>query len=145
MKYLFDILKHKWFVLVAGFRVGGIPVWRLLIHDWSKFTPTEFIPYRKRFQLGKCSQDEWNKAWLNHIHHNPHHWEYWILNGVPLRMPDTYVREMVIDWLAAGRSYNGSWHIQSWLNQSFPKMQLHPESIEKLRLILDVQQLKLPY
>lgn len=40
-RFAWVILKHKWFVLLAGLEVG-VPLWRLIIHDWSKFTPAEF-------------------------------------------------------------------------------------------------------
>lgn len=54
--YLRYVLRHKWFVLVAGRRTGA-PLWRLLIHDWSKFLPSEWAPYVQMFygpfQVGK--------------------------------------------------------------------------------------------
>ena len=43
LRYLGYVLRHKWFVLVAGLKVGA-PLWRLLIHDWSKFTAAEWGP-----------------------------------------------------------------------------------------------------
>lgn len=144
MKYLFDILKHKWFIIVAGFKIGGVSFLRLLIHDFSKFTPKEFFSYRKRYELGNCPKEEWDMAWLNHIHHNPHHWQYWILNGRPLSIPNKYLYEMVVDWFAAGRSYNGSWDIQDWVNREFSKMILHEDSISKLEGILNKYGIKLP-
>lgn len=46
--YLRYVIRHKWFVLIAGLRVGA-PLWRLIIHDWSKFLPCEWRPYAKFF------------------------------------------------------------------------------------------------
>lgn len=144
MSYLLTILKHKWFVFVAGRRIGGIPLWRLIIHDWSKFTPSEFFPYRKRYTLDNCLGDEWDQAWLHHIHHNPHHWQHWILNDRVLYMPEVYVREMVADFLAASRSYNGSWDIQPWINTELHRIRLHPTSFVCMSKIIHDQMFVLP-
>lgn len=46
--YLTYLLKHKWFVFVAGRKVRA-PVWRLLVHDWSKFLPSEWGAYADHF------------------------------------------------------------------------------------------------
>jgi len=133
MKQFCSTLLHKWFVLVAGFRVGNIPLWRLIVHDFSKFSLSEFFAYQKRFTFNDCPKEEWDRAWLHHIHKNPHHWDHWILNGKPLAMPETYIREMVADWLAASRSYAGSWDIQSWLDKELQKMNLHPTTKQILK------------
>lgn len=54
-RYLSYVLRHKWWVLVAGLRTGA-PLWRLLIHDWSKFLPAEWGGYVRafygRYQVG---------------------------------------------------------------------------------------------
>ena len=39
LRYLSYVLRHKWYVLWAGLWLG-VPLWRLLIHDWSKFSRT---------------------------------------------------------------------------------------------------------
>ena len=46
--YLRYLLRHKWFVFQAG-RKTGAPLWRLILHDWSKFTPAEWAPYARMF------------------------------------------------------------------------------------------------
>jgi len=128
MRYLFQIIRHKWFILIAGLRIGGVSLWQLAIHDWAKFLPAEFIAYQKKFIYHNCSEDEWNLAWLHHIHHSRHHWEHWILCDQALPMPERYWREMVVDWFAAGRSYTGSWEIREWLQREFPRMQLQEQT-----------------
>lgn len=145
LHYLFQVLSHKWFVLVGGLKVGKIPIHRLIIHDWSKFTPLEFDVYRRRYTKNHSyTESEWKYAWLHHIHQNPHHWEHWLLRENPLQMPETYVREMVADWLAAGRSYQGSFNIQPWIDANACKMILHPETIKILSEILCTMHLKWP-
>lgn len=46
--YLRYLLRHKLFVFQAGLKTGA-PIWRLIIHDWSKFLPSEWIPYVEKF------------------------------------------------------------------------------------------------
>lgn len=46
-KYLRYLLRHRWFVMLACFREGLY--WQGLIHDWSKFLPSEFLPYARYF------------------------------------------------------------------------------------------------
>jgi hypothetical protein len=42
------VARHKLFVFQAG-RKTGAPLWRLLIHDWSKLTPVEWFAYVRSF------------------------------------------------------------------------------------------------
>ena len=101
-------------------RACGI-TWQGIIHDLSKYGPTEFISSAKHFQ-GNRSPIEAEKeelgyslAWNHHKGHNPHHWEYWTdfdENGniIAQRIPYKYVIEMICDWIAAGKVYNkGKW------------------------------------
>jgi hypothetical protein len=46
-KYFKYVVKHKWYVFVACCKQGII--WRGIIHDMSKFLPSEFIPYARFF------------------------------------------------------------------------------------------------
>jgi hypothetical protein len=134
--YVFQVLLHKWFVMLAGLKVGNIPLWRLLIHDWTKFLPVEFWVYRKRFTGKKYSEHEWVEAKNHHKLSNPHHWEYWISNSVPIPMPEVFVREMVADWMAAGRSYKGSWDIQPWLKRNSYRIKIHEKTLLRVNEIL---------
>ncbi len=144
LPYALQVLWHKWFVYKAGRRVGKIPLLQLIFHDWSKFLPAEFRVYRKRFTGGAYSEVAWKRAWLHHIHHNPHHWEHWLINGKPLPMPEIYVREMLADWMAAERSYCGNWDIQPWLNEEYLKMNLHSSTISQLQGLLASQGFQWP-
>jgi len=82
IKYLWQVLRHKWFIFIEACKLG-IP-WLGLIHDWSKFLPSEFFPYTRYFRGGKSPNDEphgidFDYAWLNHQRRNKHHWQYWVL------------------------------------------------------------------
>lgn len=137
--YLGYVLRHKWHVFYAGLFLG-VPLWRLLIHDLSKFSRAEWGPYVRRFGGGNNSKwespaddQEWKDAWLHHWTHNPHHWNYWRTPEAEdgtrdaLPMSETYVREMVADWYGAGMA-QGKPAIEAWYMANVGKMQLHPET-----------------
>jgi hypothetical protein len=148
-----SLLEHKTNVVKAG-GLTGVPFGRLLLHDWSKFSPAEFGRYARWHHGDPELRDkrEWAAAWQHHLHHNPHHPEFWLLawhgnpdfyavdgvgervadNIIVLPMPETYVREMVADWLAASRTYTGKWDIALWLNEHGPKMRLHDRTVGEL-------------
>lgn len=79
-------------------------------HDASKYTTEEYDAYDSYFYGGNKSYavtNKFNKAWLHHIHYNPHHWQHWVLinddseNGtIALDMPYRYIIEMICDWLS---------------------------------------------
>ena len=133
-KYAGYVARHKWFVLLAGLRTGA-PLWRLLIHDYSKLSPAEWRPYVAKF-YGALSEEphvraSFDAAWLHHQHHNPHHWQHWILrkddgDTKALRMPQKLVREMVADWMGAGRAITGRWEVAGWYATNRHKIILHP-------------------
>ena len=75
-------------------------------HDASKYDSLEYIPYCNYFypcEGFEKDQELFDAAWLRHIHHNPHHHQYWVLirdegELVPLDMPIPYICEMLCDW-----------------------------------------------
>jgi hypothetical protein len=129
-RYLKYVCRHKWFVLLAGLRLG-VGLRQLLIHDWSKFLPGEWGPYAAYFYgvpvkrggiVDRHRRDRFNAAWLHHQHFNPHHYQYWVLRNddgstVCLPMPDKYRREMVVDWrgagLALGKPDTAGWYLHN--------------------------------
>ena len=113
IKHLQLITKHKCYVAEYCFKTGLY--WRGLVHDLSKYSPTEFwesIHYYKGSSspINECKKIKgWSNAWMHHKGRNPHHYEYWIDKlddgGVPLQMPFPYALELICDYLAAGRAY----------------------------------------
>jgi hypothetical protein len=72
-------------------------------HDKSKWLPDEYNAYADHFYRGTGTQKEFDRAWLLHIHRNPHHWQHWLLkedngNTKALDMPFIYIIEMICDW-----------------------------------------------
>lgn len=83
LQYLWYVLCHKYFVYVACRRLG-VSLWQAVIHDWSKFLPSEFMPYANYFygfrgMKSEASKQAFNQAWLYHQRRNLHHWQYWLL------------------------------------------------------------------
>lgn len=152
VRYLLSLLKHKWFVFVAGLRFRyelgmGLSLWMLLIHDWSKFTPFQFYAYSHQFQGGGC--DKFPMAWERHYRTEPHHPEAWVMKCpsysdglikdcfiVPVRMDELDIREMIIDWMGASRTYTGSWNMQSWLDRELTKKPFSDETLKRTKEIL---------
>ena len=109
------VLKHKWIVFKLCCKVG-IP-WRGVVHDLSKFSPTEFWESAKYYAGGKYSpitnakRDKgYSEACLHHLGRNKHHIEYWIdveLKEIAFVMPYKYAVEMACDTMAAGIVYEG--------------------------------------
>jgi hypothetical protein len=140
LRYAGYVVRHKWFVFRAGLRTGA-PLWRLVIHDWSKVSPAEWGPYVRRFYGGRAGvpvtgddDPAFRAAWLHHQHRNPHHWQHWVLRQddgelVTLPMPEHFVREMVADWMGAGRAITGQWSAGEWYaNGAGKAMDLHPDT-----------------
>lgn len=114
-KHFKVVMKHKWYVMLECFKRGLI--WQGIVHDLSKFSPTEFIESAKHFQ-GTASPivkarlaNGYSYAWIHHKAHNKHHWDHWVdfSRGVaiPTPMPKKYLDEMVCDMIGAAKAYSG--------------------------------------
>lgn len=156
INYLKYVLKHKYYVFIECTKYGLY--WQGLIHDLSKFKPSEFIPYAKFFyeENGekKTKQDKtgyykptdtgnkaFDIAWLHHQNRNPHHWQYWI---VPQKdhtfkteeIPEKYILEMIADWKGASIVQGFGKDVKPWYKENKDKMILHPRSREIIESII---------
>lgn len=115
IKHFITITKHIHYVRKFCFKCGFYK--RGLLHDLSKYSPTEFFSSARYFQGSSSPIDAekrekgYSIAWQHHKGHNPHHWEYWIDNvgtykNTPIKIPYEYVIEMICDWLGAGIVYS---------------------------------------
>ena len=114
-KHLFKVLTHKYYVMIYCFKAGLY--FQGIVHDLSKFSPTEFFESVKYYQgtrspINACKEDKgYSNAWLHHKGRNKHHHEYWqddFDKGVThLEMPFKYALEMVCDFLGANHAYCG--------------------------------------
>lgn len=120
--HLKTITKHKLLVTTYCFRAGLIK--QGILHDLSKYSPSEFFPGVKYYQgtrspIGAERRDlGYSKAWLHHKGRNKHHFEYWYDNMpdgsyAPIEMPFNYLCEMAIDRICACKTYQGNNYSQS--------------------------------
>jgi len=142
LKYGWYVLRHKWFVFIECLRLGLL--WRGIVHDSSKFRPSEWFPYANFFyshnprdktgyykptDTGDASFDF---AWFLHQKRNDHHWQWWILpeddgGDKILAMSSVARREMLADWRGAGRA-QGTPDVRHWYAVNKGKMRLHPDT-----------------
>lgn len=123
------ITRHKWVVFKLCCKVGQ--PWRGLVHDLSKYSPTEFWEGVKYFNgkhspITDAKKDKgYSQAWLHHKGRNKHHTDYWVDLSAPDKttiIPYQYVAEMLCDKLAAGMVYKGKdwtkeYELDYWLNE----------------------------
>lgn len=151
-RYLVYVLRHKWFVFVASLRLG-VPLRRAILHDWSKFLPSEWFPYVYHFYgPNPVQRDEtgyyhaagvgghFDRAWLLHQHRNDHHWQHWVLiqDEGPTRaleMPEVAIREMIADWVGAGMA-QGRPNTLRWYQAHRHQMILAPNTRKRVEELL---------
>lgn len=116
-KHFCTITKHRWKVRGGCFRVGLY--WRGLVHDLSKYSPSEFISGAKYYQGTRSPNSRerevvgYSAAWMHHKGRNKHHYEYWTDIDIkthtyqPVQMPRKYFIEMITDRVAACKTYHG--------------------------------------
>lgn len=118
-KHFKTITFHKLLVLKGCFAIG---LYRQgILHDLSKYSPTEFWVGAYFYQGNRSPNNAerevrgYSTAWMHHKGRNKHHYEYWIdysLQGgpggmAPAPMPKKYIAEMLIDRIAAAKVYLG--------------------------------------
>lgn len=118
-------------------------------HDESKYSVEEYDAYDKYFYGGNRSYkvvQEFNYAWLHHIHNNPHHWQYWVLleddpeSGLPykaLEIPVHVIFEMIADWWSFSWKSENLFEIFNWYADHRSKQIINPKSREIVEYILD--------
>ncbi len=145
------ITRHRHMVMRHCIR-AGIPLQGLL-HDLSKYTPTEFLPGAVYYQ-GTRSPNEaererigYSTAWMHHKGRNRHHFEYW--NDInpktkeyePVEMPVKYLVEMFCDRVAASKIYLGENYTDDAPLAYYHKgnedtRPIHPKTAKKLCFLL---------
>lgn len=160
-KHFRTITNHKILVMRGCFRVGLIR--QGLLHDLSKYTPTEFFVGCKYYQ-GTISPNNveradkgYSSAWLHHKGRNKHHLEYWLDYGVPdkegpdkgkpkgicgMKMPLKYAVEMFIDRKSASKNYlkenyTNESPLRYYMNGKDVHI-LHDDTRELLELLLEM-------
>lgn len=151
-RHFLTITHHKLLVMEGCFKVGLYK--QGLLHDLSKYSPEEFrtgVRYYQGTRSPNAAEKEekgYSSAWLHHKGRNKHHFEYWTdvstrennWKIVGVKMPVNYLAEMVMDRIAASKTYQGkdytdaSPYIYFSRNKEF--LTMHPETKAELNKIL---------
>ena len=153
-KHLQTINEHKFEVGRNCFRCGLYK--QGLLHDLSKYSPSEFLVGAKYYQGTRSPNDAeredkgYTSSWLHHKGRNKHHLEYWLdydlvkRDGsmVGMKMPDNYIVEMFCDRVAASKIYNKNDYtdrtaLDYFLNGK-SKGAMHPYVRKKINLLLNM-------
>ncbi|BBF45463.1 hypothetical protein lbkm_4230 [Lachnospiraceae bacterium KM106-2] len=150
-QHLKTINRHKRMVMKYCFRLGLYK--QGLLHDLSKYSPTEFLVGAKYYQgtrspnAAEREDKGYTAAWLHHKGRNKHHMEYWIDYSmdpdegmVGMEIPVEYVVEMFCDRVAASRNYNLKTYQDSFALNYYMKSKkhyiIHPKTEELLLRLL---------
>lgn len=152
IKHFITITRHKNLVMKGCFKIGLYK--QGLLHDLSKYTPTEFFVGCKYYQ-GNMSPNNaermdkgYSSSWLHHKGRNKHHLEYWIDYGLSngksgmtgMKMPIKYVCEMFIDRVSAAKNYQKEAYTQEsalkYFEKSIDHYMLHEDTKALLELLL---------
>lgn len=149
------ITKHKLMVMHYCFRIGLYK--QGLLHDLSKYTPSEFLVGCKYYQGNRSPNNAEREdtgvstAWLHHKGRNKHHYEHWVDYSINdpehvimgAKMPSRYVAEMVMDRISASRTYLGDAYDNheplEYFLKSKPKLWfVHPQTKKELEGLLRI-------
>ncbi len=101
--------------------------------QYSKASKRDKTGYYKATDTGDKKFDH---AWFLHQKRNKHHWQYWVMpedtTGVKiLNIPNIYMREMVCDWIGAGKAqgkfspnHDKYLETRNWYDANKDKLQL---------------------
>lgn len=148
------ITRHKLLVMKYCFRIGLYK--QGLLHDLSKYSPTEFLVGCKYYQGTRSPNNAEREdsgvstSWLHHKGRNKHHFEHWVdysldgehvIMGAP--MPRKYVAEMVMDRISASRNYLGDAYTESQPLEYYLKSKdslwfIHPRTKKELEGLLRI-------
>ena len=139
LSHLHTINKHKLKVTWLCFRCHLYK--QGLLHDLSKYSYIELktgFHYYQGFRSPIDAEKEekgYSLGWLHHKGRNKHHYEYWEDNfdngGQPIEMPLKYKKEMLCDYLGAGKAYYGKSftfekELQWWNVKKSKPIAMHP-------------------
>ena len=152
-KHFKTITYHKYLVAKGCFRIGLYK--QGLLHDMSKYSPSEFCVGAKYYQGNRSPNNAeredigYSSSWLHHKGRNKHHYEYWwdYQSGieakmVPVPMPDKYIAEMIMDRIAACKVYRGKEYVDAdplnYYMLGKGSGLLHPNTAETLERMLQM-------
>lgn len=150
IKHFRTITRHRHAVIKHCEKAGIL--WQGLLHDLSKYSPTEFINGARYWQGTRSPNARerevygYSRAWLHHKGRNRHHFEYWtdfdinVRQTMPVKMPLKYVAEMFCDRVAASKIYKGEKYKDSdpfeYFDSGRDHRSMHPETSDFLEKLL---------
>lgn len=163
-KHFCTITRHKNLVLAGCFKIGLYK--QGLLHDLSKYSPTEFLVGCRYYQ-GYMSPNNaermdrgYSSAWLHHKGRNKHHLEYWIDYDIPssdgdnkdhscmagMKMPIKYVCEMFVDRVSASKNYQNDKYTDrsalEYYNKSIDHYMIHKDTEAMISYLLEMLAIK---
>ncbi len=148
------ITRHKLLVMKYCFRIGLYK--QGLLHDLSKYSPTEFLVGCRYYQGTRSPNNAEREdigvstSWLHHKGRNKHHFEHWVDYSIDGETSDhgctdaaKYVAEMVVDRISASRNYLGDAYDDSQPLDYFLKSKeklwfIHPQTKKELEALLRI-------
>lgn len=136
---------HKLRVYQAG-RQLGLSAIRLILHDWDKLLPSNWLAYSEQFYTysgyktinSKEYSQPFKQEWNAHQKKNRHHWQYHIMTWdhggeEVLEMSFEDAMEMLADWVGAGCAIKGTTvnkgnmfeETREWYRKNSDNMKLH--------------------
>jgi hypothetical protein len=156
--HLRTVLHHKYLVAQGCFQVGLY--YQGVMHDLSKFSPEEILNGFRYYQGGKQSPNNgervmkgYSAAWMHHKGRNRHHFEYWTDYSIeaarkgepalhPVQMPRRYVAEMLMDRIAASKTYMKENYTDAspleYYRRGKAGTRMHPQTAKELELMLKI-------
>lgn len=148
-RHLHTVNRHRFHVFLNCCRCG-IP-FRGLVHDLSKYSPSEFFPSARHFNgkkspIGEERKEEggYSKVFIHHTRKNRHHYEYWVdvTTGdiVLCPIPYVFVLEMCCDMISASMVYNGRNFTRdkplAFFEKTKEKAMMHSQSKKFVEIVL---------
>ena len=151
------VTEHKIQVMRHCFAVGLY--YQGIMHDMSKYMPSEFLEGCRYYQDGKRSPNNGEReakgysfAWMHHKGRNRHHFEFWTdyaakpMKGQhpvgAVQMPRKYVAEMLMDRIAAYKTYLKEDYTRheplKYFQKGKGKHLMHPQTSRELERMLKI-------
>ena len=155
--HLSTVTEHKFLVMKHCFAVGLYA--QGILHDLSKFSPTEFLNGCMYYQGGTRSPNNgerdvkgYSEAWMHHKGRNRHHYEFWNdyrKDAKPgeypitsVQMPRRFVAEMLMDRIAASKTYKKEAYTQheplKYFQNGKGTVLMHPQTRKELERMLRI-------
>ena len=152
-EYFKSVVSHKKSVFKKCWRRGLKK--EAIMHDMSKFLPSEFIPYAKWFngphgvkikdKLDSMSEEiridfEFNQrkfldAVDKHYKRNKHHWNHWAEGDLFYEsIPQNYLVELLCDWESVGELYGNT--TQEYYLRNYFQIKMSNENRWRLEMLM---------